>query len=112
LTTHEDAKLNLEIAETSRDLAKAAKEDARSMKTIAIMTMAFLPGTYFAALWAVPSLDWNVPNTVQDSFWIYWAFTVPFTGLVFGLWYILSYTDFSHSTWRIIKGRIAKLASE
>ena len=56
------------------------------MKTIAIMTMAFLPATFFAALFAVPLLKWDEPRVVQSNFWVYWAFTLPATALVFGLW--------------------------
>ena len=40
-------------------LARAATNDSSSMKAIAIMTMAFLPGTFFAALFSVLSLRWD-----------------------------------------------------
>jgi hypothetical protein len=58
------------------------------MKTVAIMTMGFLPGTFFAALLAVPSLQWNAPSVVQGRFWVYWAFTLPGTALVFLIWIV------------------------
>lgn len=60
------------------------------MKTIAIMTMVFLPGTFFAALFAVPSLDWDGPHIITSKFWVYWAFTIPFTLVVFIAWIVLS----------------------
>ncbi|KAM5350946.1 hypothetical protein ACJ41O_003669 [Fusarium nematophilum] len=75
-----------ELATASKDLAKATAKDSSSMKTIAVMTMAFLPGTFFAALFAIPSLKWDQPGVVQQNFWVYWAFTLPFTALVFGIW--------------------------
>lgn len=54
------------------------------MKTVAIMTMAFLPGTFFAALLAIPSFhDWVAS---QDYIWVYWALTIPTTILVFMIW--------------------------
>ena len=59
---------------------------AASMQTIAIMTMTFLPATFFAALFAVPSLRWDWPRVIQEYFWVYWAFTIPFTTLTFALW--------------------------
>lgn len=59
------------------------------MKTIAIMTMLFLPGTFFAALFAMPVLKWDEPNVTQERFWVYWAFTLPATALVFLVWNIL-----------------------
>jgi hypothetical protein len=40
------------------------------MKTVAIMTMIFLPATFYAALFAVPSLQWDQPTIIGDRFWI------------------------------------------
>lgn len=75
----------------SIDLARSAARDGASMKVVAIMTMAFLPGTFFAALFAVPSLRWDdTKSVIGDNFWIYWAFTLPLTVFVFVLWMILT----------------------
>lgn len=63
------------------------------MKTIAIMTMVFLPATFFAALFAVPSLQWDAPRVIQDRFWIYWAFTLPSTVTVFVVWFLVTNFD-------------------
>lgn len=60
------------------------------MKTIAIMTMIFLPATFFAALFAVPSLQWNSERIVTDRFRLYWAFTIPATVLVLTLWAVIT----------------------
>ncbi|KAK1756767.1 hypothetical protein QBC47DRAFT_377606 [Echria macrotheca] len=79
LLTHEDAAASI-------DLAAAARRDGSSMKTIAVMTMLFLPATFFAALFALPSLQWDQETVVQANFWIYWAFTLPTTALVFMAW--------------------------
>ncbi|TGJ78837.1 hypothetical protein E0Z10_g9922 [Xylaria hypoxylon] len=87
LMTHADARINISLATASKELAEAAKKDSSSMKSIAIMTMLFLPGTYFAALWAVPSLKWGQPNVIQPDFWLYWVFTVPSTLLIFTVWF-------------------------
>jgi Mg2+ and Co2+ transporter CorA len=87
LLTHEDASSSISLANSSKELSEAAKKDSSAMKTIAVMTMAFLPGTFFAALFAVPSLKWDQPSVIQDNFWIYWAFTLPSTALVFLAWF-------------------------
>ncbi|KAI0457740.1 hypothetical protein F5B21DRAFT_70352 [Xylaria acuta] len=87
LMTHEDARINISLAKASKELAEAAKKDSSSMKSIAIMTMLFLPGTYFAALWAVPSLKWGQPDVIQPDFWWYWVFTGPSTLLIFAAWF-------------------------
>lgn len=72
----------------SIEIARAASRDGASMKVVAIMTMAFLPGTFLAALFAVPSLRWedDADTVVGRRFWVYWAFTLPLTVVVFGLW--------------------------
>ena len=55
LLLHRDARLtmlitrqNIDIAESSRSTAQATRLDSQSMKTIAILTMVFLPGTFVA----------------------------------------------------------------
>jgi Mg2+ and Co2+ transporter CorA len=75
---------------TSINLAMTTTRDSSSMKVIAIMTMIFLPGTFLAALFAVPSLDWKADTVVQDNFWVYWAFTIPFTIFVLVSWGLLT----------------------
>ncbi|PWY93018.1 hypothetical protein BO94DRAFT_615719 [Aspergillus sclerotioniger CBS 115572] len=79
LLTHEDAA-------ASADLAEASKRDSSAMKAITILTMAFLPATFFATLFALPTLQWNQDRIIQRRFWVYWAFTIPATAMVFGLW--------------------------
>lgn len=43
------------------------------------MTMAFLPATFLAALFAMSPV-------IQDSFWVYWAWAIPVTTVVFLIW--------------------------
>ncbi|KAM7201957.1 hypothetical protein V8F20_004665 [Naviculisporaceae sp. PSN 640] len=82
LLTHSDA-------DASILLASAAKRDSSSMKTIAIMTMAFLPATFFAALFSMPTLQWDQSKVMQENFWVYWAFTIPVTIAVFIVWMLI-----------------------
>ncbi|KAI0182530.1 hypothetical protein EV127DRAFT_378615 [Xylaria flabelliformis] len=84
------AKASQELAAYSAEIAEQAKRDSSAMKTITIITMAFLPATFFATLFAVPTLDWRGNDVVTGEFWIYWAFTLPTTGLVFLLWLVLT----------------------
>jgi hypothetical protein len=60
------------------------------MKTIAFMTMAFLPATFFAALFALPLFKWEESPVVQERFWIYWATTLPSTAIIFVLWFLIA----------------------
>lgn len=54
------------------------------------MTMAFLPATFFAALFSMPTLQWDQSQIMQDNFWVYWAFTIPVTVAVFIFWMLVS----------------------
>lgn len=59
------------------------------MKTLAAVTVAFLPGTSVAALFAMPLFEWNAISDgmiVSKRFWIYWAVTVPLTFLTLVIW--------------------------
>ncbi|KAI1766216.1 hypothetical protein GGR53DRAFT_464616 [Hypoxylon sp. FL1150] len=82
-TMRQDTIASMELARVSVELTKAAKADSSSTKVIAVMTMIFLPGTFFAELFAIPSLSWDNQDVVGDKFWIYQeAFTIPFTLLI------------------------------
>ncbi|ORY66138.1 uncharacterized protein BCR38DRAFT_429338 [Pseudomassariella vexata] len=89
LMRREDTRITNELTKASNKLAAAAARDSSDMKVIAIMTMAFLPATFFAALFALPSLDWQSPGVMDNKFWVYWACTVPTTLAVFILWDVL-----------------------
>ena len=59
------------------------------MKTIAAVTIVFLPGTFIAALFAMPLFQWDAVGNnkvVSNRFWIYWAVTVPLTCLTLLFW--------------------------
>ena len=78
------------LAEETSKLTEQAVKDSSAMKTTAIMTMLFLPGTFFAALFSLPLLKWDGSDVVQKRFWVYWAFTIPTTLFVFAAWRILT----------------------
>lgn len=71
------------------DIALSSHRDASSMKTLAFVTMLFLPGSFIAALFSTECFDWDgakensisVPETPQ--FKLYWAITVPLTLMTF-----------------------------
>lgn len=48
LISQRDSKINILIAEDSKKITMAAKRDSAAMKTISVLTMAFLPGTFVA----------------------------------------------------------------
>jgi hypothetical protein len=76
------------------------------MKTIAIMTMIFLPPTFFATLFAMPLLKWDDPEVMQPRFGTYWAFSIPTTTLVLLVWHgMSSEKTIWGGSWRWVKGK-------
>jgi Mg2+ and Co2+ transporter CorA len=66
-----------------------SQRDTSAMKTVAMVTMVFLPGTFVASFFAMPMLNWDATaynKIVSPRFWIYWIVTVPLTwpSLLFG----------------------------
>ena len=89
LISQQEAKVGIAVAEDSRTLASASKEDSTAMKTIAAVTIVFLPGTSVAALFAMPLFEWDAvgdSKVVSNRFWIYWAVTIPLTFLTLLFW--------------------------
>ena len=76
-------------AQESRTLASATQQDSTAMKTLALVTVIFLPGAFMSALFAVPVFQWDAPkgeSVVSKRFWVYWAVTIPVTLLVIIPW--------------------------
>jgi len=72
-------------SETNTVIAREMKYDSSSMRTIAILTMIFLPGSYVSALFSMSFFkltgdDNNI--SVSSDGWIYIVVTVPLTFLV------------------------------
>jgi len=80
--------------ETNVQIALATSRDSRHMRSIAIVTMVFLPGTFFATVFSMTFFNWFGTNgaVVSPYLWIYILFTVFFTLLTLGSWwYFVSY---------------------
>ncbi|KAJ4211540.1 hypothetical protein NW759_012452 [Fusarium solani] len=79
----QDAILGRKMAKESHALAQEMKKDSVAMKTIAIVTMFFLPGATFAALLSMPFFgdeDWMGH---ASRFWIWAVLSVPTTAACF-----------------------------
>ena len=96
-----DQRINIElakdskrIAEISQKVATDTKRDSSSMKSIAAVTMIFLPGTFTASLFATPFFNATSVFTSVHAFWIYWALTIPLTLLTIVAWLLwVKYTE-------------------
>ncbi|KAN0102708.1 hypothetical protein V8E51_011021 [Hyaloscypha variabilis] len=82
------------LGETNVEIALSTGRDSRHMRSIAIVTMVFLPGTFFATVFSMTFFNWfGTPGKVVSSyFWIYIVITVFFTLLTLGCWwYFITY---------------------
>jgi hypothetical protein len=60
-----------------------------SMKSIALLTMVILPGTFISTLFAIPLFNWDAESwrdVPKSRFWFYWALTIPLTILTVAAW--------------------------
>ncbi|KAH7138764.1 hypothetical protein B0J11DRAFT_23582 [Dendryphion nanum] len=106
-----DGQTNIMIANNSYLAAEEARRDSASMKTVAVVTLVFLPGTFVAAIFSMSMFRWipednnsgsdsggssnTGPQDNKDSsrivskwFWLYWAVTVPLTLIILISWVI------------------------
>ncbi|KAK8081321.1 hypothetical protein PG996_000102 [Apiospora saccharicola] len=75
--------------ETNMAIAMATSRDSKHMRFIAIVTMVFLPGTFFASIFSMSFFNWQDKTTavISSFFWVYVLFTVTCTLLTLGLWW-------------------------
>ncbi|KAK5055300.1 hypothetical protein LTR84_013050 [Exophiala bonariae] len=86
--------LSIEIARASHSIAKQTKKDGASMKTLAVVTLVYLPCTTVSSVLAMPLFDWNAEgrSIVNSRIWVFFVFAVPLTVLTLGIWRVwLSY---------------------
>jgi hypothetical protein len=77
-------------------LGEAARRDSGAMRTIAVVTMAFLPPTYLTntqqAIFSMSFFNYTPEQgstgwSVSGEFWVYWVCAVPLTCITLGIWY-------------------------
>jgi Mg2+ and Co2+ transporter CorA len=66
-----------------------ARQDNSVMKSIALLTMIFLPATFISALFSTTFFNMNDDDgtwQASDKLWVYWVTTVPATIVIVVLW--------------------------
>ncbi|ETS79875.1 hypothetical protein PFICI_07404 [Pestalotiopsis fici W106-1] len=65
----------------SMRIAQAAKVDSAAMKTISLLTLAFLPPTFTCAIFSMSFFDYSGDSgwTVSGRIWLYFVFAIPLT---------------------------------
>ena len=111
LVNQHDSQVNATIATESAAIAREARSDSSSMKTIAALTMVFLPGTYIAAIFGMNMFNYSAESIhVSARWWLYVAITVPMTILTIGIWW--AWTHMSFLTRCATKGKRSKRNAE
>ncbi|KAL8828646.1 MAG: hypothetical protein Q9170_006512 [Blastenia crenularia] len=86
----DDSRTNIAVAEASRRIAFETKRDSDAMKTIAALTMVFLPATFVATLFGMVFFTTDASSAsgfrVNSLWWIYLAVIIPLTMLTVGVW--------------------------
>ncbi|KAH7401712.1 hypothetical protein DE146DRAFT_440031 [Phaeosphaeria sp. MPI-PUGE-AT-0046c] len=81
-------------SQVMKELGESARLDGRALKTIAVVTMAFLPPTFLSAIFSMSFFNYTPAQgstksewSVSPKFWVYWVFAVPLTCLTMGTWF-------------------------
>lgn len=86
--SRQEQQTSIEIAKASRIIAEETKKDGSSMKTVAVVTMLFLPATSISSIFSMPLFNWDAPagKVVKTTLWIYSVFAVGLTLITVGIW--------------------------
>ncbi|KAF3022626.1 hypothetical protein E8E14_013883 [Neopestalotiopsis sp. 37M] len=103
LISSEENRISRHVAEESAKVAISSKRDSMAMKTVAVLTMIFLPGTFVAAFLSMPLFEWNADTGAYPSStpfqWIYWAITLPLTIILMIGW--RAWWAIEEKSWRL-----------
>jgi hypothetical protein len=90
LIAQDENRVARSMARESALIAVATKRDSTAMKTIALLTIVFLPPTFVATFFSMTMFDWKPQD--QDSgvaskyLWVYWVVSIPLTAFVLLCW--------------------------
>ncbi|KAI1747463.1 hypothetical protein F4782DRAFT_422868 [Xylaria castorea] len=78
-------------ASTSVKIGLATQSDSVTMKSIAFVTLTFLPPTFVSAIFSMSFFNYSADSgwVISDKFWLYWVFAVPITILTAVAWHYL-----------------------
>ncbi|KIW04406.1 hypothetical protein, variant [Verruconis gallopava] len=91
------ANVSLKIAEMSREdnlqmkkIAESTARDSTDMRSIAMLTMIYLPPTFTATFFSTSFFDFSPRNEKLVSwwYWVYWVVTCALVICTLGLWYV------------------------
>ncbi|UNI20825.1 hypothetical protein JDV02_006877 [Purpureocillium takamizusanense] len=116
IITQQDSLRNLALAQDTHAIAYHSYRDSSSMKTLAVVTMFFLPGSFISALFSTACFDWEAADKhgtdigvrPTSQFRLYWAITIPLTLMTFTLYFLWLYIQ-KRDRDRKLEGKAAAL---
>ncbi|OTA87742.1 hypothetical protein M434DRAFT_15302 [Hypoxylon sp. CO27-5] len=84
-----DTGTNLKISKSTMEISRATQRDGSQMRSIALLTMIFLPGTFVATIFSMSFFNWKLKEDVMISpqIWIYAVITALLTVVTIGIWH-------------------------
>ncbi|OJJ62953.1 hypothetical protein ASPSYDRAFT_143050, partial [Aspergillus sydowii CBS 593.65] len=76
--------------------------DGERMKTIAFVSMVYLPGTFVSGVFGTNFFDFDAPSEggwAHSHFWLYWAVALPLTFATMGVWLAWHRRAWIHQQW-------------
>ncbi|KAH7138860.1 hypothetical protein B0J11DRAFT_574805 [Dendryphion nanum] len=75
------------------ELGAISRKDSTNMRSIAVVGLLYLPGTFISGLFGMNFFDFDASAEkeswrVSDKFWLYWAITIPVTALTVMIWVV------------------------
>ncbi|RAH87338.1 hypothetical protein BO86DRAFT_394139 [Aspergillus japonicus CBS 114.51] len=90
LTERLHNEINLGFNLVSQQFGHDTKSDSAVMKTIAVVSMVYLPGTFVSGLFGTNFFNFTDGDEhtwfMAGSFWLYWAVTIPLTLATMAVW--------------------------
>lgn len=80
--------ISVEIARSSQQIAAETRRDGSSMKTLAVVTLVYLPCTTVSSILAMPLFDWDAETgaVINPRIWVFCVFAIPLTVMTIVLW--------------------------
>ncbi|KAL4804736.1 hypothetical protein BDV18DRAFT_142408 [Aspergillus unguis] len=108
--------INLAFNLVSQGFGRDARSDSNMMKTVAVVSMVYLPGTFVSGLFGTNFFSFQADpgNTwlMAKEFWLYWAVTLPLTLLTMVVWAVWHYQETWTDWWEaVVKKRSEKTSS-
>ncbi|KAJ4416336.1 hypothetical protein N0V85_002318 [Neurospora sp. IMI 360204] len=88
------SRLNTKLAHANTGLSEEMKKDSSQMRSIALLTMVFLPMSTVAAIFSSNFFSWDAEGgqaVVSKYFWVFIVVAIALTCIVVGAWYLATF---------------------